>query len=247
VSKRMIGLAVAVAAAAAVLLLPGTAAAQSDVSAKGTAWDPGQVDVALNDSVTWHFDDPENFLPHDVWLVPPGGDPDPAGPDIFEVTDGPVQPDGPPVSHTFAELGTWTYICRIHSGFSGGEWIGMVGTADVSNAPPTDTELGLGVTPQTKRVRPSQQATFTARVENVGAAPGTNVRVCAQAPTRLVAITSKPCQTYASLGIGASRAPRFTIKPKRRARGKSVRISFTATAANAPRETATAILRVRRR
>lgn len=245
-TKRTIGLAVAAAAVAA-LVLPGTAAAQSDVDAVGTAWDPSQVDVALNESVTWHFDDSENLLPHDVWLVPPGGNPDPDGGDIFQVTDGPVPAGDPPVSHTFGELGTWTYICRLHSGFSGGEWTGMVGTADVGDGGSTDTELDLGATPRTKRVKPGQRATFTTSVENVGGAPGTNVRVCARVPAKLAAITSKPCQTYASLGIGASRAPKFTIKPKRKARGKGVRISFTATAANAPKETAAATLRVKRR
>lgn len=245
-SKRVIGLIVAAAAAAA-LLLPGTAAAQSDVDAVGTIWSPSQVDVTLNDSVTWHFDDPENFLPHDVWLVPPGGDPDPMGPDIFEVTDGPVQAGGPPVSYTFGELGTWTYVCRLHSGFSGGEWTGMVGTADVSNAGPTDTELDLGTSPRSKKVKPGQQAAFRATVENIGGAQGTNVRVCARAPKKLATIRGKPCQAYASLGIGASRARAFTIKPKPKAKGKSVRISFTATAANAPRETATATLKVKRR
>jgi glucose/arabinose dehydrogenase/PKD repeat protein/type 1 glutamine amidotransferase len=103
-----------------------------DVFAQGATWEPDQVEAALGDEVTWHFDEPEAQFPHDVWLVPPGGNPDPAGPDIFEVTDGLVNPGGPPVSHTLDEEGAWTFVCRVHSGFGGGEWSGMVGTATVT-------------------------------------------------------------------------------------------------------------------
>ncbi len=103
-----------------------------DVFAQGATWEPDQVEAALGDEVTWNFDEPEAQFPHDVWLVPPGGNPDPAGPDIFEVTDGTVNPGGPPVSHTFEEEGAWTFVCRVHSGFGDGEWSGMVGTVDVS-------------------------------------------------------------------------------------------------------------------
>jgi cytochrome c len=103
-----------------------------DVFAQGATWEPEQVEAALGDEVTWNFDEPEAQFPHDVWLVPPAGNPDPAGPDIFEVTDGTVNPGGPPVSYTPEEEGAWTFICRVHSVFSGGEWSGMVGTADVT-------------------------------------------------------------------------------------------------------------------
>jgi plastocyanin len=110
----------------------GTEPANHDVFASGTTWDPNQVDLAQGDDVTWHFDEPDAVFPHDVWLVPPGGDPDPEGDDIFQVTDGPVSPGGEPVSETFGQVGAWEYICRLHSGFSGGEWVGMVGDADVA-------------------------------------------------------------------------------------------------------------------
>ncbi|MGH9013112.1 MAG: ThuA domain-containing protein, partial [Acidimicrobiia bacterium] len=102
-----------------------------DVQAQPATWDPDQLDTASGDVVTWHFDDPPAQFPHDVWLVPPGGDPDPDGDDIFEVTDGTVPPGGEPVSFTFEEEGTWTFICRVHSAFDGEQWNGMVGTAEV--------------------------------------------------------------------------------------------------------------------
>ena len=101
--------------------------------AKGTAWDPDRCEIAFGGTVTWRFDQPDAQFPHDVWVVPPGGNPDPAGPDITQVTTGPVSPGGPPVSRTFNTAGTWQFICRIHSGFTGGQWSGMVGTVPVAH------------------------------------------------------------------------------------------------------------------
>ncbi|HEV2951662.1 MAG TPA: DUF1349 domain-containing protein, partial [Actinomycetota bacterium] len=80
-----------------------------DVQAEGATWNPDELELASGDVVTWHFDDPPAQVPHDVWLVPPGGDPAPGGGDIFEVTDGIVPAGGPPVSHTFEEEGAWTF------------------------------------------------------------------------------------------------------------------------------------------
>jgi plastocyanin len=115
---------------------PGAGEPQNhDVQAQQATWDPGELEIAEGDSVTWNFDDPPAQFGHDVWLVPPAGDPDPNGDDIFEVTDGTVPPGGPPVTHTFEESGNWTYICQIHATFTGDQWAGMVGTADVSAGP----------------------------------------------------------------------------------------------------------------
>ena len=102
-----------------------------DVDAEPGTWGPDQVDLEVGDQITWHFPADAGF-PHDVWLVPPGGDGDPNGDDIFEVTDGIVQPGGDPVSYTFEEEGEWVYVCKLHASFSNGTWSGMVGTANVS-------------------------------------------------------------------------------------------------------------------
>ena len=37
---------------------------------------------------------------------------------------------GDPVSATFEESGSWTYVCKIHSFVTDGAWEGMVGTAE---------------------------------------------------------------------------------------------------------------------
>ena len=103
-----------------------------DVAAQGTVWAPADVDAATGDEVTWHFDEPAASFPHDVWLVPPGGNPDPSGGDMVQVTNGIVLPGGPPVSQTFAQAGSWSFLCRVHASFSGGQWSGMTGTVDVA-------------------------------------------------------------------------------------------------------------------
>ncbi|MEV7808718.1 ThuA domain-containing protein [Microbispora sp. NPDC088329] len=102
-----------------------------DIFASGTGWSPGNCEITRGGTVTWHFNVPDAGMPHDVWLVPPGGNPDPNGGDIFEVTKGAVSPGGPPVSYTFDREGTWTVICRLHSGFDGKKWAGMVATVTV--------------------------------------------------------------------------------------------------------------------
>jgi plastocyanin len=236
------------AVAAAALLAPATAAGQANVNARaGNIWTPDDVEIVLNGEVTWNFDHPDNSAAHDVWLVPPGGDPDPDG-DIFQVTSGPVAVGGPSVSHTFNQNGTWDFVCRLHSFQSGAgqPWQGMVGTVDVGQQP-IGTDLRLGASPRTKTVKPGKQATFTATVSNIGQSQGANLRVCAKVPRTLAAIRGSACASFANLAAGASRRPTFTVKPKARAKGKSVRITFTATAANAPRETAAATLKVKRR
>jgi plastocyanin len=111
----------------------GTLPATCDTFAKGTAWDPSGCTVAFGGQVTWHFDQPDAQFPHDVWVVRPGGNPDPSGSDLEQVTSGPVAPGGPPVSRSFSTAGTWQFICRIHSGFSGGQWSGMTGTVTVGS------------------------------------------------------------------------------------------------------------------
>jgi plastocyanin len=118
-----------------------------DVFAVGATWNPDALSVPFGDTVTWHFDEPAAVFPHDVWLVPPGGDPSPAGADIAQVTGGPVFPGGNPAPFTFRKAGAWTFLCRIHSSFDSAkrEWTGMVGKVDVGEG--TDPGPGPGPGP----------------------------------------------------------------------------------------------------
>jgi len=127
----------AVVAALAIAALPATAGAQAthNVNAQPSSWAPNQLEIAFGDQVTWNFPSSGGFA-HDVWLIAPGEPADSAG---FEVTDGPVSPNGDPVSYTFEQSETWTYVCKIHSFVADGEWQGMVGTAEVSGGGGEDT------------------------------------------------------------------------------------------------------------
>ena len=104
-----------------------------ETDARPTTWEPDEVGAAFGDDIQWNFPSDAQF-PHDVWLVPPDGDPDPTGDDIFPVTDGTVSPGGDPVSYTFEQSGSWQFICRVHSTYddAADQWSGMTGTAEVA-------------------------------------------------------------------------------------------------------------------
>jgi plastocyanin len=127
--KTLIGATVVAAIAGGTL--PAIAGAQGthQVNAQPSSWSPNQLDLAVGDQITWNFPTSAGFA-HDVWLIAPGEPPDSAG---TEVTTGPVDPGGSPVSSTFEQAGSWTFLCKLHSFVSGGQWTGMVGTAAVGD------------------------------------------------------------------------------------------------------------------
>ena len=103
-----------------------------DVEAFGTTWEPNAVSLVAGDRITWRFGVNAGTA-HDVWLVPPGADPSPAGGELIEVS-GIVFPGGEPVTRAFTQPGTWTFVCRLHAAFVNGAWDGMTGTAVVAPA-----------------------------------------------------------------------------------------------------------------
>jgi PKD repeat protein len=123
----------------------GPAPANFNVNAFGNSWDPSTVNLASGDRITWNFPADEG-QPHDVWTVPPGGNPAPGSSDLTQVTAGPVFPGGASVSKTLTQTGTWTFICRLHSSFSEGAWSGMVGTGVVVPGQTTNPPSGVDYT-----------------------------------------------------------------------------------------------------
>ncbi|MBE2317691.1 PKD domain-containing protein [Solirubrobacter sp. CPCC 204708] len=104
-------------------------AENKNVDANGTVWTPAAISLNAGDTVTWRFGATAGSA-HDVWLVPPGGNPSPDGPDIIKASEI-VFPGGAPVTRALTQTGTWRFICRLHAGFTDGAWTGMVGTATV--------------------------------------------------------------------------------------------------------------------
>jgi PKD repeat protein len=123
----------------------GPAAKNFDVQASGTVWDPNAVNLSAGDRITWHFGELASF-PHDVWVIPPGGNPNPTGGDVTQVTSGIVFPGADPVSKTFTQTGTWTFLCKVHATYSGGAWSGMTGAATVVPASTPEPPSGVDYT-----------------------------------------------------------------------------------------------------
>jgi plastocyanin len=99
-----------------------------DVNAQPSSWDPNTLTVASGDVVRWNFPTTAGVV-HDVWVLEPGEAPNADG---RQITTGFKSPGDPPVSETLDEVGTWTWVCKVHSSRASGTWEGMVGTAEVS-------------------------------------------------------------------------------------------------------------------
>jgi plastocyanin len=196
------------------------------VGTDGNTWDPNLVDADTGDTVDWTFS-----ASHNLNLL------DPEGGAIL--TNEP--PDGT-TSHLFDEAGNYVYYCSIH----GSPTLGMRGEVQVGVSEPPEPELSLSVAPRRATAKAGRSAKFTATLANSGDGPATQVEICVDAPRRLVKVSGEPCATAESLDPDQELAPRFTLKPTRKARGKKVRITFTATAMDVDPEVETATLKVKR-
>jgi PKD repeat protein len=119
----------------------GPAAKNVDIEASGDKWIPDTAALNTGDSLTWKFGEAAVF-PHDVWVIAPGGN----AASATQVTSGLKFPGDPPVSKTFTQAGTWTFLCKVHSVLSNGTYTGMTGTAVVSAAPSGDAPSGVDFT-----------------------------------------------------------------------------------------------------
>jgi uncharacterized membrane protein len=106
--------------------------------------------------------------------------------------------------------------------------------------------LDGSVDPRRKTVKPGEQARFRFGVTNEGTAAARNLQLCVKAPSNKVQVVGRACRGAGSLGSGETTRERFTLKPKRSAAGDRITLRFTADAANADKETATATLKVKR-
>jgi len=101
--------------------------------------------------------------------------------------------------------------------------------------------------PKTRQAKIGKKATFRATLANAGSGPATAVELCVRAPRRLARVKGKRCVTEEALDPDAEMDPRFKIVPTRKARGKKMDVTFTATADGLETEEATATLAVRAR
>jgi hypothetical protein len=111
---------------------------------------------------------------------------------------------------------------------------------------PPAPALDSSVTPRRRAVKVGKPARFRFTAANAGDGPAQRLRLCVAAPKRRVSVLGAPCRGVPSLAADASMTGAFTLKPRRSARGRTLRLTFVATASNAPRRTTTATLKVRR-
>jgi len=109
----------------------------------GTAFTPAQVNIQVNESVTWTFDNPAN--PHNVVAKPDSPTPWSTG-DGFPTVDHPAVGPIP-----FPNEGTYTFFCQAHPGMQGTVIVGAGGgtptpapTAPAPTPTPTPPPSGGG-------------------------------------------------------------------------------------------------------
>ncbi len=141
--SRRIGL-VAMLALLAIVAVTPVVAATLDVSIVNRTFEPAEVVVAAGDTVTWTVTT-SNGEPHTVTSAAVGGtaqgaifDSQADDPDLTKLKD-----DGGTFSHTFAEPGTFGYLCTIHP-------TEMTGTVEVLAAGATPGEAHAPVPAERK-------------------------------------------------------------------------------------------------
>ncbi|HSI79393.1 MAG TPA: family 78 glycoside hydrolase catalytic domain [Solirubrobacterales bacterium] len=113
-------------------------------------------------------------------------------------------------------------------------------------AGPGKPELKLTVKPKRKTTRAGKAAVFKAVATNGGTAAASRVKLCLKAPKAKLRLKGKRCLTRPSLTAGAKLTARFKLVPKPAARGKRLKLTFTASALGVATQRAKATLKVRR-
>jgi alpha-glucuronidase len=114
------------------------------------------------------------------------------------------------------------------------------------SVPAAKPALEGSVSPRRKTVKPGKQAKFRFAVANTGFAAADDVELCLKAPKKQVKVVGASCRETPIVADGGSTQAAFTVKAKPKAAGKTVKLKFTASAANAETDTASATLKVKR-
>jgi uncharacterized membrane protein len=148
------------------------------------------------------------------------------------------------LGHTEASFGEAAFLQQVLGGLETTAGVTPSETCGVEEA--GDAELRLSVKPKRAAVKPGKRATFRATVRNVGESDAEDVQLCAKAPRKHATVVGKKCVSYKSLA-GAAKNARFSVKAKRKAAGKKLRIVFTAKSPEAENVKTTATLKVKKR
>ena len=147
----------------------------------------------------------------------------------------------PTYTYTYTDPGTYVAEVTVSDGTDS-----VTGSVTVMVTDGGTPVLDGRVMPKRKKVKPGKRARFTFRVANDGDATANKLRLCVKAPRKRVKVMGKACRRAGSLVPDRSTRARFTVKPKRSARGKRVKIRFTANGPGMNKSAATATLKVKR-
>lgn len=110
-----------------------------------------------------------------------------------------------------------------------------------------EPDLRPSVRPRRTSARVGRPVRFRFKVANAGDAAASAMRLCVVVPRRKLGVIGPACDRSPTLGIGDSLDSDFRLRPKRAARGRTVKARFVVSAANAGPDAVTATLRVRRK
>jgi len=245
-NMRRIALLVATAAAA-LAAAPAVATAQDHVvevdetTPLSPTFTPDLIAAESGETVRWDFNATANdgeppIFAHDVEVEDSeGGNVVDSPLYAYDDEEDSVLPTPGYIEHTFTEAGTYSFFCTLHPT--------MTGEVEVAET----TTMTLKAAPKSKRVKAGKNAVLTATATNTGGVDATGARVCAKAPKKLAKIKGKACRPLGDLAPESQLKRKFTVTPTKKAKGKSVKVTFTLNALNAPKRTATATLKVPKR
>ena len=147
-------------------------------------------------------------------------------------------------SQVYSELteGDHTFAVRAVNSAGAGPEAVHAWTVTKKPSPPPEAKLAkLDIRPKIKTMKRGKRISIHVAVKNIGEATANGVRVCVNAPKRLVQV--KKCLTIGQIQAGKGRTAKFVVKAKRR-RGKAV-LKFTTKSDNAGYPSGRATVKIR--
>jgi plastocyanin len=172
-------------------------AADQAVQAGALSWSPANVSIQPNESVTWS--NPGGGM-HNVCVRSPGAS---TGCGEFRNGDPNIDWSGYTNAHTFANAGTYTFLCEYH----GSIMSGTVTVGDGGGTTTTDT---------------TTTTTTTTTTSTTGTGTGTGRCTTPPPSSQPTETITTPTQTEQTTVTGDKTAPAFSGKVKRRASRKAL-------------------------
>jgi plastocyanin len=161
---------------------------------QSNTWDKPTVAIQTGDTVTWDLDS-GNFIPHNVEGL--------EGPEEnWRKTLSPPRTT-PPVSYTFNQPGTYTYLCRVHPE-------PMQGTVTVTGAPATPTATPSETPTETAEPTATPRPTTTATPVPT-ARPGDTITTPAPSGSAVLDRTAPALTKFSLKAVRLGATVRFTL------------------------------------